>query len=60
MKEYFANEHPLIIGTGGFGRLFEDEHRFDEFVPEPPLLGLRRALELSLSEMKRHRLTASR
>jgi type III pantothenate kinase len=52
-KEHFANEQPLIIGTGGFGRLFEQEHLFDEFVPELPLLGLRRALELSQSEIKR-------
>ncbi len=52
-KAHFADEHPLIIGTGGFGRLFEEEHLFDEFVPELPLLGLRRALELSLSEVKR-------
>jgi type III pantothenate kinase len=47
-KAHFATEHPLIIGTGGFGRLFAQEHLFDEFVPELPLLGLRRALELSL------------
>ena len=52
-KAHFANERPFIIGTGGFGRLFEEEHLFDEFVPELPLLGLRRALELSLLEVKR-------
>jgi type III pantothenate kinase len=52
-KEHFAKEQPLIIGTGGFGRLFEEEHLFDEFVPELPLLGLRLALELSQSERKR-------
>jgi type III pantothenate kinase len=52
-EAHFANEHPLIIGTGGFGRLFAQEHLFDEFVPELPLLGLRRAVELSLSETKR-------
>ena len=46
-----AKEHalvrPLVIGTGGFGRLFQNEDLFDEFVPELPLLGLLRALELS-------------
>ncbi|MBI4907379.1 MAG: type III pantothenate kinase [Acidobacteria bacterium] len=52
-KEHFAGEHPLIVGTGGLGRLFEEEHLFDEFVPELPLLGLRRAIELSRSETKR-------
>ena len=51
-EEHFARERPLIIGTGGFGRLFEQEHFFDEFVPELPLLGLRKALELA-QESKR-------
>jgi type III pantothenate kinase len=51
-EEHFAREQPLIIGTGGFGRLFEPEHLFDEFVPELPLLGLRRAIELSRLETK--------
>jgi type III pantothenate kinase len=51
--EHFAKEQPLVVGTGGFGRLFEQEHLFDEFVPELPLLGLRRAVELAQSETKR-------
>ena len=46
-KEHFAGERPLIIGTGGVGRLFEEENLFDEFVPELPLLGLRRAIGMS-------------
>lgn len=46
-KEHFAGEQPLVVGTGGIGRLFEDENLFHEFVPELPLLGLRRAIELS-------------
>src|SRR5215471_9385458 len=33
-SEYFASESPLIVATGGVGRLFEDEDLFDEFVPE--------------------------
>jgi type III pantothenate kinase len=49
-KEYFAREQPVIVGTGGFGRLFEEEHIFDVFVPELPLIGLRRAVELSQLE----------
>ena len=52
-KEHFGGERPLTVGTGGIGRLFKDEDLFDEFVPELPLLGLRRALELSQSDAKR-------
>jgi type III pantothenate kinase len=52
-KERFAKEPPFIIGTGGFGRLFEEEKLLDEFVPELPLIGLRQAVELSRSETKR-------
>jgi type III pantothenate kinase len=46
-KEHFADEPPLMVGTGGIGRLFEDENLFDEYVPELPLLGLRQAVELA-------------
>jgi type III pantothenate kinase len=46
-KEYFAKDKPVVIGTGGFGRLFEEEQLFDALVPELSLMGLRRALELS-------------
>jgi type III pantothenate kinase len=52
-QEHFAKEQPLVVGTGGFGRLFEEEHLFDEFVPELPLLGLRLAVELAQSEVKK-------
>lgn len=45
--EHFSDERPVVIGTGGFGRLFEEEGFFDEFIPELPLIGLRRAVELS-------------
>jgi type III pantothenate kinase len=51
-KEYFAGDRPVVVGTGGFGRLFEKDNLFDEFVPELPLIGLRRAVELSRLEMK--------
>lgn len=51
--EQFARDEPLIVGTGGFARLFENEDIFDQLVPELPLLGLRRALELSHSEVKK-------
>ena len=46
-QEHFAKEKPFIVATGGFGRLFENERLFDLFVPELPLIGLRRAVELS-------------
>jgi type III pantothenate kinase len=47
-REHFADDQPVVVGTGGFGRLFEKEKLFDEFVPELPLIGLRIAFELSL------------
>jgi hypothetical protein len=37
-----------VLGTGGFGRLFEEERLFAAFQPELPLIGLRRVFELSL------------
>jgi type III pantothenate kinase len=46
-ERHFQQEPPVILGTGGFGRLFEDEALFDAFLPELPLIGLRRAVELT-------------
>jgi type III pantothenate kinase len=46
-REHFGKDHPLVIATGGFARLFEAENFFDEFVPELPLLGLLRAVQMS-------------
>jgi len=43
---HFADDKPLVLGTGGFARLFDQENLFDEFLPELPLIGLRRAVEL--------------
>src|ERR1700719_1508709 len=43
-KEHFTQDRPVLVATGGFGRLFTEEHLFDEFVPELPLIGLRRAV----------------
>jgi type III pantothenate kinase len=45
--EHFADDPPLVIGTGGVGRLFSQERVFDAFIPELSLLGLRRAMELT-------------
>jgi type III pantothenate kinase len=44
-KEQFPDDPPVILGTGGFGGLFEGEQLFDAFVPDLPLIGLRRAAE---------------
>jgi type III pantothenate kinase len=41
--EVFAGRRPHVIGTGGFARMLEEEHLFDELVPELVLLGLRQA-----------------
>jgi type III pantothenate kinase len=49
-EEYFAKEKPVILGTGGIGRLFEKERLFDAFLPELPLIGLRRAVELQAAQ----------
>ena len=46
-EEHFANGRPFVIGTGGFGRLFEADGVFDAFVPELSLMGLRSAIELA-------------
>lgn len=46
-REAFGSEKPVVIGTGGFARLFEPEKLFDEIVPELVLLGLKHAEELN-------------
>lgn len=42
-KEAFAGKKPVIVGTGGYARLFEDEKLFDEIVPNLVLNGLYQA-----------------
>jgi type III pantothenate kinase len=41
--EVFGGKKPHVIGTGGFARMLEEEHLFDEMVPELVLLGLKQA-----------------
>jgi type III pantothenate kinase len=48
--QYFPNDAPVVLGTGGFGRLFEQENLFDAFLPELPLIGLRKAVDLAVQE----------
>lgn len=48
-KNVFNGKRPMIIGTGGFSRSFEDAKLFDEVSPELVLLGIVKALELNPS-----------
>jgi type III pantothenate kinase len=43
----FNGESPMVIGTGGFSRLFEHDRLFDALLPDLILLGLERALLLN-------------
>lgn len=45
--EAFGGAKPLVVGTGGFARMFDAERLFDEVVPELVLLGLRHAVRLN-------------
>lgn len=45
--EAFPDEAPMVIGTGGFSHLFDQEELFDAVVPELILVGLREALRLN-------------
>lgn len=47
-EEQFPGEAAVLVGTGGFGSLFAGEKLFDAFVPELPLIGLKRAVEMAL------------
>ncbi|MCS6973447.1 MAG: type III pantothenate kinase [Cyclobacteriaceae bacterium] len=46
-REAFAEDTPLIIGTGGFSRLFENARLFDVIIPTLVLDGLRIAYQLN-------------
>lgn len=45
--EVFADEAPLVVGTGGFAQLFNREKLFDEVVPDLILTGLREVIRLN-------------
>ncbi len=45
--EAFGGEPSLVIGTGGFSRLFEQEALFDALVPDLVLIGLWRAVAIN-------------
>jgi type III pantothenate kinase len=46
--ECFPSEEAVVIGTGGFSRLFAGEGVFDELAPDLVLRGLAIALRSSL------------
>ena len=43
-EEYFSDDAPIVIGTGGFAHLFDDEKIFHQIIPNLVLEGLRFAL----------------
>jgi len=45
--EAFADDPPIVIGTGGFAHMFDSEDLFDEIVPDLILEGLREAVRLN-------------
>jgi type III pantothenate kinase len=49
----FRGEPTLVIGTGGFSRLFEHEKLFDVVLPDLILVGLKHALSLNPGESRR-------
>lgn len=46
-RQTFAEEQPLIIGTGGFSKVFEKAGIFDVIEPDLVLIGLKKILELN-------------
>lgn len=46
-EECFGGQRPLVIGTGGFASLYENESLFDEVLPDLVLQGLFLALKLN-------------
>jgi type III pantothenate kinase len=45
--EFFPRQNPLIIGTGGFAHLFEDEQIYDHIIPDLVLQGMRLAIAMN-------------
>jgi len=46
-KHFPDSKNFMIVGTGGFSKLFEDDGLFDAFVPELVLEGIRLSLEMN-------------
>ncbi|MFH1726999.1 MAG: type III pantothenate kinase [Pseudomonadota bacterium] len=49
-KNYFNNSDAVVIGTGGFGSLFEGQSLFDTYLPDLVLMGLNDALKMNRKE----------
>jgi type III pantothenate kinase len=47
-EKYLKNESAILVGTGGFARLYEKENVFDALVPELVLHGVHRALAMNV------------
>lgn len=47
-ERVFHDDAAVLIGTGGFSRLFEQDHVFDHVVPDLVLIGLEHALSLNV------------
>ncbi len=46
-QQTFKGNKPLIIGTGGFAALYQEQHIFDEIIPDLVLKGLFIALNMN-------------
>ena len=46
-EQTLQGEPVMVVGTGGFSRLFEEDHLFDILSPDLVLIGLERALSLN-------------
>jgi type III pantothenate kinase len=51
-EQCFRSGETIVLGTGGFGRLFDNENAFDAFAPDLVLQGLRFALDMNPPEKK--------
>jgi type III pantothenate kinase len=47
-EQYFPDGDVVILGTGGFSRMFDRENAFDAVIPELVLIGLNLALKFNL------------
>jgi type III pantothenate kinase len=50
IKEAFSDEDPIVLGTGGFSRLFEYENLFHKIIPTLVLQGLFQAYLINLKQ----------
>ncbi|MBK8946099.1 MAG: type III pantothenate kinase [Ignavibacteriae bacterium] len=47
MREVFFNDEAILIATGGFSSLFENENLFDVTIPDLVLIGLHEAFQMN-------------